>query len=190
MRKRSDWMAGKNNKPKNAKSITIGFLDFLLGIAEGFVISIDRKEVYRRVYGHFEQKLTVEKIAKHFDSLRRRGYLELSQDPNGNCSVKFTNKAKLALVDKIADRLLTDQNFYFISFDIPERLRTKRNAFRRIIKRLGFKEIQKSLWVYNKNVGVYVELAAKEYNVEDYIVYFVSNNTNINSTILSKLKER
>jgi DNA-binding transcriptional regulator PaaX len=163
-------------------AITNSFLDCLLGLAEGLIFIGDRKKVYKAVYGHFERELTVEKIRKHFDSLKRRGYVEITRK-GGKESIKFTNKAKLHLLDKIAERIPVENKYYFVSFDIPERIRRNRDLFRRAIKRLGFREVQKSLWVCNKNVGDFIELAAKEYEVSDYVVYLISDNTNINDSL-------
>ena len=93
------------------------------------------------------------------------------------------------MIDKIADKLAPEKRFYFVSFDIPEKMRRNRDSFRRTIKRLGFREIQKSLWACNKNAGKYVEMAAIEYGVANFVVYIASDNTNVNSTLIEKIAE-
>lgn len=177
-------MNKKQKVKKIAKSITIGFLDCLLSIAESFMVCMDRKDMYKVLNGYYDNELTIEKISKHFCDLRRRGYIEVSKDNNSVC---FTNKAKLKIVDKIAEKLKTEDKYYFVSFDIPETFRSNRNHFRRTIKRMGFREVQKSLWVCNRNVGELVEIAAEEYKISEYIVYIISDITNINDNIKSLL---
>jgi uncharacterized UPF0160 family protein len=85
--------------------------------------------------------------------------------------------------NEIADKIESDSHFRFVSFDIPELMRKNRDAFRRAIKKLGFKQIQKSLWVTTKEIGELVEMAAEEYSVADYIAYFVSESSNIDRHI-------
>lgn len=167
---------------KVARSITVGFLDILLALAENFVITMDRKELYKAVYGYRENEWSVENIRKYFDSLKRRGYLEIEKNGRRE-SIKFTNKAKLAMFDKISDKITIEKKYYFVSFDIPERLRRERDSFRRAIKRLGFREAQKSLWVCNRSLGEFVELAAEEYKVSNYVVYLIVEASNIDDAL-------
>ncbi len=100
----------------------------------------------------------------------------------------ITNKAKIVLLEKIAKNIPKDKKIYIISFDIPEKMRRNRNLFRRSIKRLGFVELQKSLWVSNKNYGEMIDMLTKEYKVEEYVVYFISETTNVNYFMKKYLK--
>ncbi|PIS07668.1 hypothetical protein COT78_02390 [Candidatus Berkelbacteria bacterium CG10_big_fil_rev_8_21_14_0_10_43_13] len=179
----------KKDSKKKVKNFTVEVLDFLLNIPDALAYGFDRGGLYRLMNDFpYEQTLTCSKISHIFSNLKNRGYIEVKKH-NGQESVVFTNKAKLAVIDKIAERSDVDNKYYIVSFDIPERMRIDRNKFRRTIKRLGFRQIQKSLWVTNKNFGEYVELAAYEYGVEKYVVYFVTDNTNI-SGIIDKMLER
>ena len=168
---------------KKFKNLTIEILDALLGALEGLATaSLDKKEAYRIINGISEREWTVASISKFFNSLKARKYIEVVKR-NGSESIQFTNKAKLALVDITAGKMKSDKKYCFVSFDIPESMKTRRDAFRRVLKRIGFRKIQKSLWVCNKSVGNLVDLASQEFGVEDYIVYIVSDQTNINSFI-------
>jgi len=171
---------------KIIKNITIGILDFLLGIPEALAVGFDRPTAYRAIQGNYDQELTVAKICHFFNSLKRRGYIKI-QNKDGQESVVFTNKAKIALVDRIVDQAKWDGKYRLVSFDIPEPMRRNRNSFRRAIKRMGFKQVQKSLWVSNKNAGPMVELAAYEYGVEKYVIYIVAESTDIDGTIAKML---
>lgn len=165
------------------KNFTLDVIDFFLSIPESIVKGFDRKEFYRFLSGYNTDKaLTCGNIAHFISNLKRSGYVKI-ENIDGRESIKFTNKARLAIVDKVGARSVSDNKHRFISFDIPERLRLNRDQFRRTIKRLGFRQIQKSLWVVDKNIGDMVELAALEYEVSDYVVYIVSDKTNIDNTI-------
>lgn len=184
----------KNYKQELGKSDVINFtievLDFLLGIPESFMLGFDRKEFYRIMNGMpTERVLTTANICKLFNQFKKSGYIDVVDKKDGE-SVVFTQKARLAVIDKLADRIESDNQLRFISFDIPERLRVDRDKFRRAIKRIGFIQIQKSLWVCNKNVGDLVQMAAEEYEVDQYVVYIAANETNINSTIEEMINNR
>lgn len=167
-----------------AKTLSIAILDGLLGFAENAVkISMSRKEAYRIAYGYVEQEWTVDNLHKFFYGLERQGYIKKTKDEAGSDSIIFTEKARMALLEQISARLNADGKFRYVSFDIPEQMRRQRNAFRRAIKKIGFKQIQKSLWATNKNVGDLVELAAYEFEVEKYITYIVGEKSDIDGYI-------
>lgn len=126
------------------------------------------------------------KISKNFYELKRNGYIKYD---NKNDSIEFTDKAKIHLIDRISECIKQDDKLRFISFDIPEILKNSRDGFRRAIKRIGFRQVQKSLWVINKNVGKLVEDICKEYGVEKYVTYIVAESTDINNHIHELLKE-
>ncbi|MFA7253469.1 MAG: hypothetical protein WC107_02855 [Patescibacteria group bacterium] len=180
----------KKEAKEKAKNITLEIIDFFLGIPEALVSGFDRKDAYRVAYGHFndEQSLTCDNIAKIFYRLKKRGLVEIKKTNSGE-SIRFTDKARLVVVDRITSRNGCDGTKRFVSFDIPEPKRLSRDQFRRTIKRMGFKQIQKSLWVTDRIVGDLVDIAAKEYGIQDYVVYIVSDNTNINKTIDQILKQ-
>ncbi|MCL5410746.1 MAG: hypothetical protein M1324_02725 [Patescibacteria group bacterium] len=178
------------DKKQKVGNLTIEILDFFLGIPEAIVSGFDRKGFYRIMQGMpAEKSLTVSNICKIFHSFKKSGYIEII-NANQNESIRFTNKAQLAIIDKLAERHKTDNKYCLISFDIPEKFRSNRDKFRRVIKRMGFCQIQKSLWVCDRSVGWLIELAAKEYRVSDYVVYIISERTNIDQTIPQLLAKR
>jgi len=128
--------------------------------------------------------VNVNKLSKSLYQLKRRGYLDVVED-----SVALTNKAKMKMVDKISSNINEDSKYHLVSFDIPEIMKRNRNRFRRTIKRIGFVQIQKSLWVSKKEVGELVDIAAKENKVGSFIAYFVAEYSNINRHI-SKITKR
>lgn len=180
----------KEEAKKKIKNFTIEVLDFLLGVPEAYFSAFERRSL-QSLLNDFpvERELSCANISKLFSNLKNRGYIEVEKT-NGQESFRFTNKAKLAIVDKIAERCVSESKHYFISFDIPEDSRIGRDQFRRVLKRLGFRQVQKSLWVANKNFGNLIELAAKEYGVEEYVVYLVSENTNIENFISDALEKK
>jgi len=169
---------------KNGVKKIVEAIDFMLSIPESITEGFARNHFKQAILSMPSDRiLTTKNIADLFHQLKRSGYIEITKDSNGNESLRFTNKSRLAVVDQYSKRAQTDNIYKFVSFDIPERLRVNRNHFRRIIKRLGFKQIQKSLWVSNKEIGDLVEIAAREYKIYDYIVYLTVSKTNIDQVI-------
>lgn len=118
--------------------------------------------------------------------LKKSNYIHVDE----NDSVRLTNRAKMKIVDKVSDASIADKKCRLVSFDIPEIKRTNRNNFRRAIKRMGFRQVQKSLWVSNRNIGDLVEAAAKEYQVTDYVAYFVADRSNIDKYLKKLLEDK
>jgi DNA-binding transcriptional regulator PaaX len=127
--------------------------------------------------------VTSQQISKMIYDLRRREYVESFAGD----SVILTNKAKIKIIDRVVGGSQIDGKLRLVSFDIPENMRLCRDNFRRAIKRMGFKQVQKSLWAANRNVGALVEVVAEEYGVSDYVAYFVSDISNIDSHISNTL---
>lgn len=130
------------------------------------------------------KEISSEKISKLTYDLKRSGYIRESK----NSCVELTNKAKIKIIDKYSQKNKPDGKIRIVSFDIPEDMRIKRNRFRKILKNIGFKQIQKSLWACNSNQGELVEIAANDLGVSDYVAYFVVESSNINKHISSVLK--
>lgn len=163
--------------------MTAEVLDMFLGIPEALVHGFDRKEFNRYLHGYYhEQELTVSNIAKFFHNLKQRGYIEVEKI-NERESVRFTTKARLAIVERLGQRAKIGRRYLLFSFDIPERMATQRDKYRRVLKRLGCKQIQKSLWVSNRDIGELAELAAKEYGVDDYVICAVVDSIDIQTTV-------
>lgn len=132
-------------------------------------------------------RYTKNEYSRLMSSCRRGGYLDI-KNIEGQKSVEFTDKAKIKIIDKIAERNKIDGKFRFISFDIPEDMKSSRNKFRRAIKKMGFRQIQKSLWVLNRNVGELVEFASYRYGIEKYVIYIISEKTDIDGIIEKKFE--
>jgi CRISPR-associated endonuclease Cas2 len=162
-----------------------GIVDTIDNINNLGEVLIDRKSLYRIAYGGFyENSDAASKICNYLQSMRQRGYIEIIKaEIYENDSIVLTNKAKLKVIDKISDKAQSDGKKRFLSFDIPESMRKSRNKFRKAIKSIGFKKLQKSLWVIDQNVSDLVELAAYECRVEKYVIYIISEKSDADGAI-------
>lgn len=179
------------HNPKNSQQIMSWCVEtaivLIFNAAESIGASIKHSEL-GRYFGQSTSDLDISnrQISRMVYDLKRRNYIEISDGD----SVRLTNKAKIKIIDQIAGMETEDGKFRLVSFDIPETKRANRNNFRRAIKRIGFKQIQKSLWATEKNVSDLVELAADEYKVSDYVAYFVADRSNIDLHIANILNTK
>jgi hypothetical protein len=154
-------------------------LGFLFELGENCAYRIRGKRDLHEKFDSFSGgQLSSRQISDMMYELKRNKYIEIDESENER-SIKLTNKAKIKIIEKIIKKEKNDSKYRFISFDIPERLHSRRDRFRGSIKRMGFRQIQQSLWVTDKNIGEMVEVAAREYGVEDYVAYIVSEKSNI-----------
>ena len=181
----------KRETKDRIKSITADILEILFSALEDLgSASLSKRDAYRILYGsggNYEWPDT--KIGRWVESLRQKGYINVTDSARGERSIEFTNKGKLKIVESACQRRKGDKKYRFLSFDIPESMRPSRDRFRRSIKGMGFMQIQKSLWVIDKNVTEFVEAACYEYGVEKYVVYIVSEKTDIDGIIEKMLKK-
>ncbi len=183
---RKQIFAAKLNK--NFRSITEAVLEITFDISKSVDdFPLSRKKVFGALHGNFGDKWAAKRGSRTISDLVSRGYFESSHDGK---SVRFTNKAKIKIIDKISNKTRSDGKDRLVSFDIPEKLKDKRDSFRLMLKRMGFKQIQKSLWVCDKNIGYLVEMVSEEFGVNDYVVYVVVERTNIDETIDEMLSKK
>lgn len=106
----------------------------------------------RTFQGFADQK---EKSAKStFYKLKRDGLILLKKQADGKIKVLLTEKGwkymrrhfGIDLAPK--QKLIWDRKWRVLIFDIPAKKNAVRNIFRETIKKFGFLQMQKSVWVY------------------------------------------
>ncbi|MFC1595192.1 hypothetical protein ACFL3E_02065, partial [Patescibacteria group bacterium] len=74
---------------------------------------------------------------------KKRGANEFALSPQGKETVK---RIKLKL--EMSKKRKWDRKWRLLIFDIPEKVRTRRDFFRRELNNFGFYQLQKSVWAY------------------------------------------
>lgn len=168
-------------KRKNG-SITLKILEEIVRISEGIIMmAVDRREFHKRLWSDgYSYSRFVQKLKK----LEAENIVNIKETPSG-LSVELTSKGKIKLIENNQDSAV-DGKWRMLSFDIPERYRNKRNQFRRSIKKLGFKQVQKSLWACPYVKADEVELIYKELMIDKYVAYLLVEKTDVDS-FLSKI---
>jgi len=93
------------------------------------------------------QRRQLEKLRQKSDRIFRyltdKGYVRAV----GAHKVRVTDAGKIKILHELVKRRKPDGQMRIIIFDIPETMRSQRNAFRRHLVSLGFTMEQQSVWV-------------------------------------------
>jgi len=179
------------HNPRNSQKILSWCLESAVGLIFKGIERLGDKISRQNLNDYFHENTSGFNISKRqinqmvYD-LKRREYIDFGVGD----SVILTNKAKIKIIDQVVQSKRKDGKYRLISFDIPEAKRLQRDNFRLAIKRMGFSQVQKSLWVSDYNIGDLVESAIDEYKVADYVAYFVSDKSNVDSHIEKILSAR
>lgn len=165
---------------------SLELLKFIANVAEATVMITDKKTLYRYAYGFGWNN---QELSRGIYELKKTNYITVDNS-TGQQSIELTNKAKIKTVEIIAKKLKEADKYRFLSFDIPAKFNYNRNKFRKIIKKIGFVRVQQSLWVINKDVTDLVEAAIYECNVEKYVAYIISEQSDIDGVIKKLLSSK
>lgn len=160
---------------KNLSLKILEILEYYADVTDAFIFSArSTKLFYQRLK---ENKIAREKISRQFNYLKKQGYIEYSKEKN-YASVKLTLKGKIKLLENSNENKI-DGKWRMLSFDIPEEIRRTRNQFRSAIKRVGFRQVQQSLWACPFIKADQISKIISYYKVEKYVAYLIVEKTDI-----------
>ena len=126
------------------------------------------------------RKYQKERSRKDFNQfiyyLKRKGYIKIKN---------LESRQAIALTPKGAEKALRakftmgerpkrkDGKWLMVVFDVPEKKRRLRDFFREYLKSLGFKMLQRSIWVCPFDVINKVEEVARQHSLDPYIRVFL-----------------
>lgn len=135
-----------------------------------YCVEIDR---LRRKYERKKAKTSFGQFIYH---LKKQGYIKVKN---------LEGKKAMLLTKKGAEKVLKtkfklekkekrkDGKWLMVLFDIPEKKRKLRNSFREYLQILGFKMLQKSVWVCPFDTLKKVEGIATKYLLDPYVKIFL-----------------
>jgi len=134
----------------------------------------DQKAFYNEINSRgFDRSEISDRVRRFINS----GHIEVVEE-DGKRSIRLTRKGNIKRLEKNSDRS-ADGKWRFISFDIPEKRRNARLNLRRSLRRIGYKPLQKSLWVCPFNKADKVGLIISELGLNDFTAYFKIEKTDI-----------
>lgn len=116
------------------------------------------------------------KFAKLINNLKRHGYLKTKIGKDKK-AVMLTFKGcerilKFAL-EKSDKKKRHDGKWQMVIWDIPEKYKKTRHRFRLALKLLGYRQLQKSVWVCPYDVLKEAEKIIRFYRLEPYVRIFL-----------------
>ena len=156
---------------------TIELLEEIYNFTDAFIFSAHSTKLFKENLRR--NKINPIRIFDRLHKLENTGYIEIKKDQN-NFSVELTHKGKIKLLENSSNNKI-DGKWRMISFDIPEEMKNQRNQFRSAIKRIGFRQVQKSLWACPFIKTDEIEKVIKFYELKDYVAYLVVEKSDINS---------
>ena len=164
----------KKNREKII-NLSLAVLEGLFRLGEGtFDAFINQKSFYKRLHNNNSAS---RELIDRVRILINRGYIEAKEE-SGKTSIRLTRKGKIKRLENSSDQII-DGKWRFISFDIPEKLKTLRTALTRFLRRISFRPVQKSLWVCPFVKADEVDLIVKELGLEKYVAYIIVEKTDI-----------
>lgn len=115
-------------------------------------------QIFGNKYKH-SKKYSNKRLVNAFYVLKRRGFVEVTQEKNNKIQIRLTNKGQERVKNFSLDALtipkqkLWDKKWRMVIFDIPakshkNKFNKARDALRNKLKELGFYQLQKSVWVF------------------------------------------
>jgi len=167
-------------------------LSLLFGAAFGCAITPRRQWYVAKAIGGIWDESDNYKLSGEIKKLQRLKIIKKLKKKNGVIVKGLTKKGKLKALDYYFDNLKIinkkwDGKFRILVFDVPEKLRRGRNALRWKIKRLGFHELQKSVFVIPYECKQEIEFVADYFELNKYVHYGVLES--IDAVLYQKLKK-
>lgn len=112
------------------------------------------------------------------NKLKKEGLVETGNNPlKRERNISITKKGKeylknnaLSLSEEKYKNLNKESgDWKIISFDIPERLRKKRAWLREVLKNLGFKPAQQSMWLGRSKIPKELLVEIRKFGLSDYV---------------------
>ena len=154
------------------KSISLAILNEISRFADEMVELITFDDIRRNLdYMEGDPR----RISNNIRSLERNGYVKIDRKTN---SVKLTNKGQIKLIEKSTNNV-TDGKWRMLSYDIPEDSKNRREQFCRSIRRVGFKQVQRSLWACPFVRADEIDLITRELGLTKYVAYLLVEKTDI-----------
>lgn len=152
---------------------------------QGFYLSLPRSRKERRQFYLENEKIWYEADRKQLFRILKRfrleGVVKSIKEKDGVERLVLTDKGKAKYLWhqfnnlNLAKEKKWDGVWRIVLFDIPETIKNKRNALRRKLKKLGFIEFQKSVFVYPYPCEDEINFVINFFKIYDYVYYLESS---------------
>jgi DNA-binding transcriptional regulator PaaX len=148
------------------------------GVLIGFTYSPHgQRKVYREIKKEWK-KIDREKFRKSISALQRSKDVRMKQNTDGSYTYILSQKGKKkALTYTFQEMKIPthkwDGKWRLVAFDIPEEHKKARDALRWKLRRLGFQELQKSVFILPYECQNEIEFILEFFGIRKYVRYGV-----------------
>ena len=166
-------------KPANFRKVSMAdiILSVLWHFREATLRIIDRHP-YARI---FSQKKSKNTYATSLTRLRKQKLIQKKGRETFVLTPEGRKKALFAFINTETrvfkqKQSRWDGGWRIIFFDIPEKKRKYRDYLRLILKTIGFKEFQRSVWIYPYQVPAFLQELLFEENIKQYTRFITTEH--------------
>lgn len=148
------------------------------GVLLGFTYSpYGRRKVYREI-GKEWKRVDRENLKRNISALHRSKHVSIKQNPDGSYTYTLSDKGKSSALTYQFEQMQIpkhtwDKKWRLVAFDIPEDYRKARDALRRKLQQLGFRELQKSVFIFPYECKEEIEFIIEFFAIGKYVRYGV-----------------
>ncbi len=132
--------------------------------------------------GEKNKKYSKREVEIALSGLKKRKFIKIIKEKNGNVKIKLTNKGRKRILEMSLEIIEVkkpkkwDGKWRIVIFDIPVDQNLAREALRNKMKKLGFRQLQKSVWIIPWECEDEVLFISEAYGVERYIEIITAEN--------------
>ncbi|MEK7062567.1 MAG: CRISPR-associated endonuclease Cas2 [Patescibacteria group bacterium] len=133
---------------------------------------------YFRVVGEISKEwknINSRMLEKAISSLYHSKLIKSKENPDGSLTMVLTDKGKQKAITFNIDNMEIkkpkkwDKKWRLVLFDIPEKQKPAREALRDALKRLGFHEYQKSVFIHPYECKKEIDFVIEYFNIRKYV---------------------
>jgi len=148
------------------------------GLAFGYSFTPGKQWRVLREVSRGWKEIDKKKLRKEISQLYQTKLVKRIENPDGSCTMELTEKGKMKALTFYFDGIKVkrgdwDGKWRLVVFDIPEKLKRGRNALRNKIKKLGFYEFQKSVWIYPYKCKDEIDFIIEFFGLRKYVRFGV-----------------
>ncbi|MGD0576749.1 MAG: hypothetical protein ABSA74_01610 [Candidatus Staskawiczbacteria bacterium] len=150
----------------------------LTGVALGFAYSPNRYRKILKITGKEWRKIDEKELRNQIKSCYRSKLIKEKENVDGSTTFVLTEKGKMRILTynfneiKISQKVW-DGKWRAVIFDIPEKFRRGRDALRKKLKELGFREFQKSVFVFPYDCKDEIDFIIEFFKMKKYVRFGV-----------------
>lgn len=171
----SSFEEGGSNTLAKKVLVRVGFAGIVMSgmVAPGLLQAIDSTL-------SSQSKYSSRQVGKSYQYLKKSGLVTLKILSNGEKKIYLTQEGRKKLekyyidVFQLKKPMRWDKKWRVVIFDVPNNHNARRVVFREKIKSLGFKQVQKSVWVYPYRCEDEIFFLAKVLGMDKYVDIIVA----------------